>query len=53
MNLLTLVVVPVVNSLKVEYTSIVVILAREDNGVEVSGVRVGDGVTVGVPSTET
>lgn len=53
MQLLTLVVVPVVNALEIKDTSVVVVLSGEDNGVQIARVCVRDRVAVGVPSTET
>jgi hypothetical protein len=52
-HMLTLVVVPVVHTFKVKHTGIVVVLAWEDGSIEVTGVSIGDRVTVRVPSTET
>lgn len=46
------VVLPLSDVLEVVNSGIVVILTREDNIVQVSGVSIGDGVSVGVPAAE-
>lgn len=42
---LTFVVLPLVDTLKVVDPSVVVVLARKDNSVEIAGVGIGNGVT--------
>lgn len=47
-----LVLLPVRDVLEVEDSGVVVVLAGEDNLVQVCGVDVGDAVLIGVPSSE-
>jgi hypothetical protein len=47
-----LVVLPVHDVVEVHDSGVVVVLAREDDPVKVAGMHVGDGVLVGVPSSE-
>jgi hypothetical protein len=50
---LTLVVFPFIDIFKVVDSRVVVVLSRKDNVVHVAGMGVRDGVTAGVPSSET
>lgn len=50
-GLLTLVLLPLINTLEIVDTSVVEVLAREDDAVDIARVSICDGVGVGVPST--
>lgn len=47
-----LVLLPLVNSLEVVDSCVIVVLTREDDSVHIAGVVVGDGVSAGVPTAE-
>mgnify|MGYP007135346734 CR=1 FL=1 len=50
--LLTLILLPLVDVLKVENTGVIVVLAREDNIIHITGVSIGNRMTVGIPTSE-